>query len=153
MVERKWYNDLSIAVIVIMLVMVIFFFAQAIIHDRKILIIRKLDRDKRRADNLARYKEALLKLQNDTSGKYTSIRDYYAIPQKQRAEIREVVMEILEDKEKNKLWTSRIISASQSGFVFGVLSGAIMGGYNAAISGGFIWTIIRAVVEGINMQT
>ncbi len=121
-------------------------------RDRNMIIERNIDRERRRHENLERYREALKKMQNDPTEKNASLRDYYNIKTQKRAEIREVVEEVLDYRDRHNLWTSRLTSAAQSGFIFGFLGGAIVGGYNSAISGAFTWSIIRAVVEGISLN-
>lgn len=146
-----WYENLSFAVVIVLSIMLLAFFVQSIMHDRNNATILEQKRKRRQLENIARYNDALQRMQLDNST-WKSIDDYYKVPPEKRAEIREVIDEVLAEKQQNASWTGKMISSVQGGVLIGALGGAIVNGYDGALGGAFSWSIIRGVITGINQN-
>jgi uncharacterized membrane protein len=143
-----WYKNYSLHVVILLLIVLLFLYYKAIIHDNNTIEERKSIRELHRSEDTSRYNHAITQMLESVV-ETNSIQDYYNIPAYRRAEIREVVERMEEDKEKTELRLHKIINGSRDGMIIGFLGGAIIGGTNAAISGAFTWAIIKGVMVGV----
>ena len=146
-----WYKDLSLGAVIVLLLILIVFYIYAIISDINTINRRRDTKNRRIHERRARYEQALQDMKNGTGS--DDIRQYYKIPAARRDEIREVVNEVLDEREDNQLKIRQLLRSSRDGALIGLLGGAIIGGKDVALSGAFTWSVIRGVITGISFYT